>query len=205
MAGKKKNTKKNSNYQKTYKYVSIDQLCRKTLCDFRNMEPPKEELGEKKEVDQNLYDTAVELCCAADIITAEEKAQMFDGKNHEGVSPEEVSRFTGIPLHQIEKNLFSFKLKTEEDHKRAGYIKMALCTIISSMIQEAADQEKELTDDEKRKAVGYINFCALIGLISDEESSLLYFPVKLNQPLEMPVIASVTGLDPDTIRIMQKG
>ena len=58
---KKKSVKKNSNYQKTYKYVTIDQLCRKTLCDFRNMEPPRAEYGEKPEVDQNLYDTAVEL------------------------------------------------------------------------------------------------------------------------------------------------
>jgi hypothetical protein len=204
MANKKKNVRKNSNYQKTYKYVTIDRLCRKTLCDFRNMEPPREDLGEKADVDENLYNTAVELCCVAGVITKEEKESVFDGKNHNPMTSEEVSEFTGIPQHQVEKNLFAFKIKTGDDFFRASMIKLALCDLVATMIQDSIDEGRVLTEEEKRKAVGYINFCAYIGLISDEQSSLLYFPVKQNNPLELPVIASVTGIDQETLQKMMK-
>ena len=199
---KKKSVKKNSNYQKTYKYVTIDQLCRKTLCDFRNMEPPRAEYGEKPEVDQNLYDTAVELCCVAGAITKEEKTEVFDGKNHHPMTDEEVSEFTDIPLHQIQKNLFAFKIKTSDDYARASMIKLALCDLVATIIQNAKDEGRDVTEEEQRMAVGYINFCSFIGLISDEQSSLLYFPIKQTQPIELPMIASVTGLDVETLQKM---
>ena len=199
---KKKSVKKNSNYQKTYKYVTIDQLCRKTLCDFRNMEPPRAELGEKPEVDENLYNTAVELCCMAGAISKYEKAEVFDGKNHQKMSDEEVSAFTDIPLHQVQKNLFAFKIKTSDDYARASTIKLALCDLVATIIQKAVDEDRDITEEEQRRAVGYINFCSFIGLISDEQSSLLYFPVKRKQTLELPVIASITGLDVETLQKM---
>ncbi len=203
-AKKKKNVRKNSNYQKTYKYVTVDQLCRKTLCDFRNTEPPRAEYGEKNDVDENLYNTAVELCCTAGVITKKEKEDIFDGKNHHKMTDEEVSTFTDIPLHQVQKNLFAFKIKTSDDYARASMIKLALCDLVATVIQKAIDEEREIAEEEQRRAVGYINFCALTGLISDEQSSLLYFPLKQKQQLELPMIASVTGLDVETLQKMTK-
>lgn len=200
--GKKKSARKNSNYQKTYKYVTIDQLCRKTLCDFRNMEAPKAELGEKQEVDDNLYNTAVELCRIAGVITEAEKAEVFDGKNHVNMSDEEVSEFTDIPLHQVQKNLFAFKIKNSDDFARASMIRLALCDIVATMIQEAVDADRKLSEDEQRKAVGYINFCTLIGLISEEQAALVYFSLKQNNPLELPMISTITGIDVETLAKM---
>ena len=204
MAGKKKTARKNSNYQKTYKYVTIDQLCRKTLCDFRNMEPPKKELGEKEEVDENLYNTAVELCCVAGCITKEERETLFDGKNHQSMTEEEVSSFTGIPLHQVQKNLFAFRIRTGDDFMRASLIKLAMCDLVMTMIQKALDEEREMTEEEMRQAVGYINFCSFVGLITDEQSTAIYFTMRQNQQLELPMIASITGLDVETLRKMMQ-
>lgn len=201
---KKKNARKNSNYQKTYKYVTIDQLCRKTLCDFRNMEPPRAELGEKAEVDENLYNTAVELCCVSGVITPEERTELFDGKNHQAMSDEDVSGFTDIPLHQVQKNLFGFKIKNSEDFARASMIKLALCDLVADIIENALKEERETTEAEQRRAVGYINFCSLIGLISEEQSSVLYFTLKQNNRLELPVIASITGVDTETLEKLVK-
>lgn len=204
MAKKTKTKKKNSNYQQTYKYVSIDQLFRKTLCDFRNMPEPREELGEKADVDENLYNTAIEFCRFAGVITEQEKAEMFDGKNHLPMTAEEVSDFTAIPVYQVEKNLFAFKIKTSEDFVRSSMIKLALCDIVAEIIQKAVDEERSVSEEEQRVAAGYINLCYLVGLITDEQSSVIYFSLKQNMPLELPMISSFTGIDVETLKKMME-
>ncbi|MCI8283873.1 MAG: hypothetical protein HFE90_01205 [Firmicutes bacterium] len=202
MAVSKKNKRKNSNYKKTYKFVGCDQLCRKVLCDFRNMEPPKEELGEKADVDDNLYETAVELCRVANVITQQEKTDVFDGKNHVPMSAEEVSEFTGIPVHQVEKNLFAFKIRDEEDFVRVSMIRLVLCDLVSDIIQKAIDADTEITEEEKTRAAGYINFCTYVGIITEEQSWSIYVMVKQRNPLELPMISSITGIDTETLAKM---
>ena len=41
----KKKARKNSNYKTVVKYVDVDQLMRKSLCDYRNMPKPDPEIG----------------------------------------------------------------------------------------------------------------------------------------------------------------
>ena len=43
MAGKKKTARKNSNYQKTYKYVTIDQLCSILHCRIEDIAEYREQ------------------------------------------------------------------------------------------------------------------------------------------------------------------
>ena len=75
MAGKntKKKKRKNSNYRTVVKYINIDQMCRKSLCDYRNMPETDPAAGRSPEVDQNKYEKAVHFCTVAQIITPEEK------------------------------------------------------------------------------------------------------------------------------------
>lgn len=101
MSGKniRKKTRKNSNYKTVVKYVNVDQLFRKALCDYRNMPEVDPSMGRSPEVDQNKYEKAVHFCTVAQIITPEEKEKWFDGKNHMPVAAEEVAEFTGIPVY----------------------------------------------------------------------------------------------------------
>lgn len=203
-APKKKKTGKNSNYKPVYKYVSVEQLCKKVLCDFRNTEPPKEYQGEKPEVDQNLYDSAVEFCTIAEIITPEEKADLFDGKNHVPMSDEEVADFTGIPLHQIQKNMFAFKIKNNDEFLRVTSIRVALCDLYNGMLQNAKDRGEELTETENRKVAAYLNFAAYTGLISEEQVTSIYLMMKQNLPLQIPFIASLTGVGEEELAELLK-
>ena len=61
MSGKniRKKTRKNSNYKTVVKYVNVDQLFRKALCDYRNMPEVDPSMGRSPEVDQNKYEKAV--------------------------------------------------------------------------------------------------------------------------------------------------
>lgn len=68
MSGKniRKKTRKNSNYKTVVKYVNVDQLFRKALCDYRNMPEVDPSMGRSPEVDQNKYEKAVHLYGGAD-------------------------------------------------------------------------------------------------------------------------------------------
>ena len=202
MNGKKKKVRKNSNYQQTYRYVSIDRLCRKTLCDLRNRPSMQEVSEEERTADEILYETAVELCCVAGVLSREEKAVYFDGQNHVALSEEKISEFTGIPLYQLQKNLFAFRIRTSEDYMRASVIKLAMCDLVATLLRKASEEGRKLTEEETKNSVGYINFCAFVGLISEEQCSLLYFSLKNNQPLELSMIASVTGINEETLQKM---
>ena len=197
-APKKKKSAKNSNYKPVYKYVTADQICRKILCDYRNMPEPKEYLGEKKDVDENIYNRAVEFCAMAGVITADEKTEVFDGKNHVAMSNEEVSEFTGIPVYQIEKNLFAFKAKNADEEMRAGMIRLVFCDYVNAKIQNAIDTGEAIGDKEMRTIASYINFCAAAGLIDEEQSTSVYFMAKEAIPLSPPYIMGLTGFDEET-------
>ncbi len=202
----KKKKRKNSNYRPVYKYVNLDRLCRKTLCDYRNAPAPRPELGESEKVDANLYETGVRFCEIAGIITPEEKAEYFDGKNHVPMSAQEVSEFTGIPIYQVEKNLFAFKAQQPDDFVRASMIRLALCDIINGIIA-GIEEERELHIDseEMEQAAGYINFCSATGTITEEQGVSVYMKLKQKQELDFPFISSLTGISADVLQQMAEG
>lgn len=199
----KKKKRKNSNYRQVYKYVDLDRLCRKTLCDYRNAPAPRQELGESEKVDRNLYKTGVSFCVTAGIITPEEKEQFFEGKNHVPMSSVEVAEFTGIPLYQVEKNLFAFKAQKPEDYVRASMIRLALCDIINTIIEGVEDgKELHIDSEEMERAAGYINFASSAGVITEEQGVTIYMQLKQKKMLDFPFISSITGLGTDVLRKM---
>ncbi len=199
----KKKKRKNSNYRQVYKYVDLDRLCRKTLCDYRNAPAPRQELGESEKVDRNLYETGVSFCVTAGIITPEEKEQFFEGKNHVPMSSVEVAEFTGIPLYQVEKNLFAFKAQKPEDYVRASMIRLALCDIINTIIEGVEDgKELHIDSEEMERAAGYINFASSAGVITEEQGVTIYMQLKQKKMLDFPFISSITGLGTDVLRKM---
>lgn len=195
---KKKNHKKNSNYKIVHKYVNADQMCRKTLCDYRNMEEPIEYTSNTKEADAHIYNCAVDFCALTGVITEEEKAELFDGKNHVPMSVEEVSAFTGIPTYQIQKNLFAFKAKNRDEEVRASVIKLMFCEMMAARIQQAIDEKEPIDDKDMRKFASYINFCVQNGIMDEEQSTSVYFMAKENIQLSIPYILAFTGLDEET-------
>lgn len=197
-APKKKKAGKNSNYQPVYKYVNADQICRKMLCDYRNMPEPNEYLGEKKDVDDNIYNRSVEFCRLAGIITEEEKTEMFDGKNHVPMSSEEISEFTGIPVYQIGKNLFAFKAKNDDESLRASMIRLAFCDYVAEKIQTSVDTGEAIRETDMRTIASYINFCVATGIVDEEQSTSVYFMARESVLLSVPYIMSFTGLDQET-------
>ncbi len=199
----KKKKRKNSNYRQVYKYVDLDRLCRKTLCDYRNAPAPRQELGESEKVDRNLYETGVSFCVTAGIITPEEKEQFFEGKNHVPMSSGAVAEFTGIPLYQVEKNLFAFKAQKPEDYVRASMIRLALCDIINTIIEGVEDgKELHIDSEEMERAAGYINFASSAGVITEEQGVTIYMQLKQKKMLDFPFISSITGLGTDVLRKM---
>ena len=199
----KKKKRKNSNYRQVYKYVDLDRLCRKTLCDYRNAPAPRQELGESEKVDRNLYETGVSFCVTAGIITPEEREQFFEGKNHVPMSGEEVAEFTGIPLYQVEKNLFAFKEQKPEDYVRASMIRLALCDIINTIIAGVEEgKELHIDSEEMERAAGYINFASSAGVITEEQGVTIYMQLKQKKELDFPFISSITGLGTDVLHRM---
>ena len=199
----KKKKRKNSNYRQVYKYVDLDRLCRKTLCDYRNAPAPRQELGESEKVDRNLYETGVSFCVTAGIITPEEREQFFEGKNHVPMSGEEVAEFTGIPLYQVEKNLFAFKAQKPEDYVRASMIRLALCDIINTIIAGVEEgKELHIDSEEMERAAGYINFASSAGVITEEQGVTIYMRLKQKKELDFPFISSITGLGTDVLHRM---
>ncbi|MBR5229152.1 MAG: hypothetical protein IKV96_04885 [Firmicutes bacterium] len=201
-APKKKNAKKNSNYKPVYKYVTADQMCRKVLCDYRNMPEPKDYLGESKDVDDNIYNCAVNFCVFSGAITEAEKAELFEGKNHVPMSNEEISEFTGIPVYQIEKNLFAFKAKNDDEATRAGMIRLAFMDIVTEKINEAKENNAPIGEMDMRKIAAYINFCVVTGIMDEEQSTSVYFMAKELMQVSPAYVAAFTGLDPELIQKM---
>lgn len=204
MAGKntKKKTRKNSNYKTVVKYVNVDQLFRKALCDYRNMPEVDPSHGRSPEVDQNKYEKAVHFCTVAQIITPEEKEAWFDGKNHVPVTAEEAAEFTGIPVYQVEKNEFAFKARQPEDYVRVSLVRLALCDLVNDIISNL-DPESELdaSSPEAEDAACYINFCLENGIITQEQGLSIYVQLKQKIQLDLPFIAGITGLD---VEVLQK-
>lgn len=205
MTGKKnrKKTRKNSNYRTVVKYINVDQMCRKSLCDYRNMPEPDPSMGRSPEVDQNKYEKSVYFCRVARIITQEEKEEWFDGKNHVPVSAGDVAEFTGIPVYQIEKNEFAFKAKEPEDYVRASMVRLALCDLINEIIQ-GLDPDKELNVDSGpvEDAACYINFCVENGVITEEQGLTIYMQIRQKKELDLPFISGITGIDPGVLKKM---
>lgn len=205
MSGKniRKKTRKNSNYKTVVKYVNVDQLFRKALCDYRNMPEVDPSMGRSPEVDQNKYEKAVHFCTVAQIITPEEKEKWFDGKNHMPVAAEEVAEFTGIPVYQVEKNEFAFKAREPEDYVRASLVRLALCDLVNDIIsgldpEEALDVGSGPVED----AACYINFCLENGIITQEQRLSIYMQIKQKIQLDLPFIAGITGLDVEVLKKM---
>ncbi len=197
----KKKKRKNSNYRPVYKYVDLDRLCRKTLCDYRNAPAPRQEMGESEKVDRNLYETGVSFCVTAGIITPEEKEQLFEGKNHVPMSSREVAEFSGIPAYQVEKNLFAFKAEKPEDYVRASMIRLALCDIINTIIHSVGEEkELHIDSEEMERAAGYINFCSATGVITEEQGVTIYMQLKQKKTLDFSFISSLTGLSTDALK-----
>ncbi len=199
----KKKSRKNSNYRTVVKYVNADQLLRKSLCDYRNFPEPDPEFGQSPEVVQNKYEKSVRFCTVAQVITEEERDSLFEGKNHTPMSAEEVAEFTGIPVYQIEKNEFAFKVRKPEDFVRASMIRLALCDVINEVISKFdADQEVNIDNPLLEEAACYINFCAENGVITQEQGLTIYVHVKQKQELDIPFVAELTGLAADVLTQM---
>ena len=154
-------------------------------------------------MDRNLYETGVSFCVTAGIITPEEKEQFFEGKNHVPMSSGAVAEFTGIPLYQVEKNLFAFKAQKPEDYVRASMIRLALCDIINTIIEGVEDgKELHIDSEEMERAAGYINFASSAGVITEEQGVTIYMQLKQKKMLDFPFISSITGLGTDVLRKM---
>lgn len=199
----KKKARKNSNYKKVVKYVSIDQLLKKSLCDYRNYPEADPSLGRNPEADRNKYEKCVNFCTVAGIITKEERETLFDGKIYQPMTAEEMAEFTGIPIYQIEKNDFAFKVKTADDFVRASMIRLALCDLVGELI-DGMDPETEVTVDDEavENAACYINFCMENGVLTQDQSLDLYLKVRQGEKLDMPFISSLTGLDVEVLEKM---
>ena len=199
----KKKARKNSNYKTVVKYVDVDQLMRKSLCDYRNMPKPDPEIGPSPEVVQNKYEKCVRFCKIAQIITEEERDALFEGKNHVPMSAEEQADFTGIPVYQIEKNEFAFKARKPEDFVRASMVRLALCDLINDVISRA-DPEQDIDTDNPllEEAACYINFCLENGIITQDQALTIYVQVKQKLELDIPFVAGLTGLGVDVLTQM---
>ena len=81
-------------------------------------------------------------------------------------------------------------------------IRLVLCDLVSDIIQKAIDADTEITEEEKTRAAGYINFCTYVGIITEEQSWSIYVMVKQGNPLELPMISSITGIDTETLAKM---
>ena len=199
----KKKARKNSNYKTVVKYVDIDQLLKKALCDYRNMPQPDPEFGQRPEVVQNKYEKCVRFCTVAQVITKEERDLLFEGKNHVPMSAEEQAEFTGIPVYQIEKNEFAFKAGKPEDFVRASMVRLALCDMINEVISKT-DPEQDIDTDNPllEEAACYINFCLENGIITQDQALTIYVQVKQKQELDIPFVAGLTGLGVDVLTQM---
>ena len=199
----KKKTRKNSNYKTVVKYVDIDQLLKKALCDYRNMPEPDSDIGPSPEVVQNKYEKCVRFCTVAQVITKEERDLLFEGKNHVPMGAEEQAEFTGIPVYQIEKNEFAFKARKPEDFVRASMVRLALCDLINEVISKI-DPDLEIDTDNPliEEAACYINFCLENGIITQDQALTIYVQVKQRQELDIPFVAGLTGLGVDVLTQM---
>lgn len=206
MAGKntKKKKRKNSNYRTVVKYINIDQMCRKSLCDYRNMPETDPAAGRSPEVDQNKYEKAVHFCTVAQIITPEEKEKWFDGKNHVPMADSKIAYFTGIPIYQIEnKNEFAFKAIEPEDYVRASLVRLALCDLINEIIKGFdPDGELDIGSGPVEDAACYINFCMENGVITQDQGLTIYMQMRQKKELDIPFIAGITGIDTEVLKKM---
>ena len=119
------------------------------------------------------------------------------------MSGEEVAEFTGIPLYQVEKNLFAFKAQKPEDYVRASMIRLALCDIINTIIAGVEEgKELHIDSEEMERAAGYINFASSAGVITEEQGVSIYMQLKQKKELDFPFISSITGLGTDVLHRM---
>ncbi len=201
--GTKKKSRKNSNYRTVVKYITIDQICRKALCDMRNFPPANPEIGQKEEVIQNKYEKSVNFCTVAQIITPQERDDVFEGRNHVAMSDEKIAEFTGIPIYQIRKNEFAFKAKEPEDFVRASMVRLALCDMINDVISRIdPDENVEISEELLEEAACYLNFCSANGVITEEQGLTIYVQVKQRQQMDFSLISDITGISTDILEKM---
>ena len=201
----KKKKRKNSNYRQVYQSVDLDRLCRKTLCDYRNAPAPRQELGESEKVDRNLYETGATFSVSRQASLRRRKRSSSSKGKKPRADEQRSSRgsLRGIPLYQVEKNLFAFKAQKPEDYVRASMIRLALCDIINTIIEGVEDgKELHIDSEEMERAAGYINFASSAGVITEEQGVTIYMQLKQKKMLDFPFISSITGLGTDVLRKM---
>ncbi len=202
---KKKKTRKNSNYKPTVKYVPIDMVLKKALCDYRCTPLEETDMFRSRETADNKYEKSLEFCLKAGIISTEEKERIFDGKRGEAMTIEEIAEFTGLTANMAKKNIISYKAGACDDEALADQYKQALCDMINEIIAQFGP-EPDVTADEPllEAAACCINFCMENDLITQDQSISIYVNVKQRENVTMDIFAEDEGLSDSQVEAIMK-